>query len=331
METTVGEAIEAIAQALRGAGVPEEVAERTAWLVVVAEVQGRRSHGLLRVPHYLERLRRGGANPSARLVVVSDTGPSVALDGEDGLGHHQLWEAATLATARAADHGLAAVSVGNSGHCGALGLYTCPAVEAGCVALVFSNGPAVMPPHGGSQPVVSTSPIAAGFPTAPPAVIDLATSVVARGRIAEAAGRNAPLEEGWAFDSAGTPTTDPVLALEGMLAPIGGAKGFALAFLVEALTGAMVGTSLAVDVADPLDDADAERAQRIGHLVVVLDPRCFDVEGGEGAERRMARLARLVEAAGGRVPGVARRWPSDIRHDERIVVDDALAAALFSS
>lgn len=331
METTVGESIQVIARALRCAGVPEDAAERTAWCVVVAEAQGRRSHGLLRVPHYLERLRRGGTNPRARLVAVSDTGPSVALDGQGGLGHHQLWEAAVLATARAAEHGLAAVSVGNSGHCGALGLYVCPPVEAGCVALVFSNGPAVMPPHGGNRPVVSTSPIAAGFPTTPPAVVDLATSLVARGRIAEAAGRNARLEEGWAFDRSGMPTTDPAVALEGMLAPIGGAKGFALAFLVEALTGAMVGTNLSVDVADPLDDTDAGAAQRIGHLVVVLDPRRFDVDGGVGAERRMARLARLVDAAGGRVPGAGRRWPSDIGHDERLVVDDTLGLTLFSA
>ena len=331
METTVGEAIEATARALRRAGVPDDAAERTAWLVVVAEVQGRRSHGLLRVPHYLERLRRGGTNPTARVVTVSDTGPSVALDGQGGLGHPQLWEAATLATARAAKHGLAAVSVGNSGHCGAVGLYTCPPVEAGYVALVFSNGPAVMPPHGGNRPVVSTSPIAAGFPTAPPAVVDLATSVVARGRIAEAAGRNAPLEEGLAFDRSGRPTTDPALALEGMLAPIGGAKGFALAFLVEALTGAVVGTNLSVDVADPLNDADAGRVQRIGHLVIVLDPKRFDVDGGAGAGRRLARLAAIVHDAGGRVPGAARRWPSDIRPDERLVVDDALGAALISS
>lgn len=189
METTVGDAIEATARALRCTGVAEEAAERTAWLIVMAEVQGRRSHGLLRVPHYLDRLRRGGTNAAARLVTVADNGPSVALDGEGGLGHHQLWEASERATARAAQYGLAAVSVANSGHCGALGLYACPAVEAGFVALVFSNGPAVMPPHGGRRPVVSTSPIAAGFPTSPPAIVDLATSVVARGRIAEAAGQ----------------------------------------------------------------------------------------------------------------------------------------------
>lgn len=116
-----------------------------------------------------------------------------------------------------------------------------------------------------------------------------------------------------------------------MLAPIGGAKGFALAFLVEALTGGMVGTHLSVDVADPLDDGEAWRPQRIGHLVIVLDPRRFDPEGGHGAERRLERLVALVDAAGGRVPGASRRWPSAVEADEPLVVDDAVSAALLSA
>ncbi len=327
MKTTVGVTKELVSAVLQAAGMPRPRADRTAWALVVAEAQGRGSHGLLRVPYYLHRFEAGGADPRAELKVVSDTGPAVAYDGGNGLGHWQVWEAAALAAERAERYGIAAVSVGNSGHCGALGLYVTPLVDRGLFGLVFSNGPAVMPPWGGHAPVLSTSPLAMGMP-APrhAAVVDMATTSVARGKIAEAAAAGRQLADGWAFDAEGRPTTDPVAALSGMLAPMGGAKGFALAFLVEALSGALVGPSLAGDVADPLAPGAAGDPQRIGHLVLALDPGRFDVDG-RGAERR-SLLVQRIEAAGGRLPGAGRRPPGEIADGDPLVVADPLASKL---
>ena len=300
---------------LGAAGVEAAAAARTAQALVLADVWGVHSHGLLRLPFYLERLTAGGCNPAARLAPVSDTGPLVTFDGEDGLGHWQAWRAAEVARDRCANFGVAVVAVGRSSHCGALGVYTLPLVEAGLVGLVFSNGPAVMPPWGGSVPVVSTSPIAAGIPCAPhPAIVDLATSAVARGRIQAHAQRGEPLGEGWAFTASGEPTTDPEAALGGMLAPLGGPKGFALAFLVEALTGGLVGPALSTAVSDMFASADAARPQRIAHLVLALAPALLDVgEGGPaGGGTRLDRLAAQVSAAGGRVPGARRVLPGEM-------------------
>lgn len=327
MQTTIGKATELASSLLHGAGMPADHAARTAWALVVSDVWGRGSHGLLRLPFYLGRFDAGGAEPGAELRLVSDTGAAVVYDGGNGLGHWQLWEAANLATERAAQFGIAAVSVGNSGHCGALGLYVLPMVDAGLIGITFSNGPAVMPPWGGSAPVVSTSPMAAGIPTTPkPAIVDLATSSVARGKIAEAAAAGRSLPEGWAFDQGGQPTTDPTAALTGMLAPMGGAKGFALAFMVEALTGGMVGPNLAGDVADPLSAEGASHPQRIGHLVLALDPRRFDADGGW--ERRAGDLVARVTAAGGRLPGAGRRLPGELDDDDVLTVSDAVAGDL---
>lgn len=324
METTVGDARELAMRLLQQAGMPTEHAVRTAWALVVSEVWGRGSHGLLRLPFYLDRFEAGGADPRAELHLISDSGAVVVYDGGGGLGHWQLWEAATLATDRAGQFGVGAVSVGNSGHCGALGLYVLPMVDAGMIGLAFSNGPAVMPPWGGSAPVVSTSPLAAGIPTIPrPSIVDLATSSVARGKIAEAAAAGDTLPEGWALDQHGQPTTDPTAALSGMLAPIGGAKGFALAFMVEALTGAMVGPNLAGDVADPLSAAGAPHPQRIGHLVLALDARRFDVDGEQ--QTRFANLAARVTAAGGRLPGSGRKLPGEIDDDDTLTVSEKVA------
>lgn len=325
--TTVGDVREQVTALLVGSGVPETPARLTATALAVTESWGVTSHGLMRLPYYLARLQAGGVRADAELKSVSDSGPVVTYDGQGGLGHWQVWRAAELAADRCATYGLAAVAVGNSSHCGCLGVYTLPIVAAGQVALVFSNGPAVMPPWGGSEPVLSTSPLAAGIPCRPrPAIVDLATSAVARGRIAERARRGEQLPEGWALDVDGKPTVDPKAALAGMLAPLGGAKGFAIALLVEALTGGIVGPALSSDVADMFDSGAAAAPQRIAHLVLAVDPRRLDVDGD--GQRRLDELAERVVNAGGRVPGASRRHPEEIAPEEPLVVAAQTAAEL---
>jgi len=327
VQSTVGEARRLAEELLHAAGMPEGPAGRTAWALVLADVWGNSSHGLMRLPYYLRRFEAGGTDPAARMSVVSETVATAAYDGGNGLGHWQVWEAAERATAKAGEYGIAAVSVANSGHCGSLGLYTLPMVDAGIVGLVFSNGPAVMPPWGGDKPVLSTSPVAAGIPTGPyPAIVDLATSAVARGTIAERQSRGEPLEPGWAFDSHGESTVDPTVALSGMLAPMGGAKGYALAFLVEALTGGMVGPNLAVDVADPLSDASAGLPQGIAHLVIALDPSAFDGNGQSPA--RLSTLVQRIGDAGGRIPGSKRSPSASLDDDAPLTVPEKTAEAV---
>lgn len=312
---------------LSASGVPHDEAYLTATAIVLAEYWGLSSHGLMRLPFYLARLQAGGIRADARLAAVQDSGPLAAFDGQSGLGHWQLWRAAGIATERCARYGIAAVSVANSSHCGCLGVYALPIAEAGYLSMVFSNGPAVMPPWGGSTPLLSTSPIAAGIPSRPrPAIVDMATSAVARGRIAERAHRGEQLPEGWALDADGAPTVDPQAALAGMLAPLGGAKGYALALLVEALTGATVGPALSPDVSDMFDASADAVPQRISHLVVAIDPARLDADGR--GQERLEELARRVAAAGGRLPGVGRDRLEDIRPDEQLVVAAGTVVAL---
>ena len=231
-QLTVGIAVAKAAQLLQDAGVPADQAEVTARCIVASDRWGIGSHGLMRLPFYLSRLKAGGINPSAQLKTVTDLPSLVVFDGDDGLGHWQLQKAAEIASERALINGVAAVGVGRSNHCGALGIYVWPMINRGLVGIAFSTGPAVMPPWGGNKPLLSTSPIAAGIPTNPPTVVDLATSAVARGKIQAKAQAGAELEPGWAFTKDGAPTTDAKEALAGMLAPLGGVKGYAVAFLV---------------------------------------------------------------------------------------------------
>lgn len=317
MTLTVSRAQELAAELLAAAGMPSDRAASSARCIVMADVWGIASHGLLRLPYYLRRTLAGGYPPDAELATVEDTGPLVALDGGGGLGHWQLWRAAELVARRCERFGVAAVSVANSGHCGALGLYTVPGIEAGQLTLAFSNGPAVMPAWGAAGPLLSTSPLAAGIPARPrPAIVDMASSTVARGKIAAHAKNGTELPPGWALDRDGRPTVDPEEALRGLLAPLGGAKGFALALLVEALAGGLAGPHLSAEVSDMFAESDEARPQRIGHLLVALDAGRLD------ARDRLDRLARSVTDSGGRLPGARRPLPSEVDGSAALSVDE---------
>jgi (2R)-3-sulfolactate dehydrogenase (NADP+) len=308
----VGELTRLCSDLLRATGLPKERSNLTARLVLLADAWGETSHGVMRMPFYLDRLVAGGCRADAELVESVAAAAVVVLDGQAGIGHWQVWEAAQRATDRCLKTGICAVGVTNSSHCGALGAYLYPVVDAGLVGLVFSNGPAVMPPWGGTSAVLSTSPLAAGFPTMTrPIVADMALSAVARGKIAAAVNAGDAIPDGWAFSRAGTPTTDPREALRGMLAPFGGAKGYVLALIVEALTGGLLGTCLASDVTDMFDPSRNSHPQGISHLLVALDPRRFAGPGQNA--NRFDDLVTSILGGGGRLPGDGRIAPHELR------------------
>lgn len=328
MSLTLGEARDVATELLAAAGMPVGRARTTAEAITLADVWGIGSHGLMRLPYYLDRIAGGGFPHAAELTTVTDTGPMVVLDGGGGLGHWQLDQAAMTARDRARDYGLALVAVGNSGHCGALAAYLLPLVEAGLAGLVMSDGPPVMPAWGGGQPLLSTSPLAAGFPGSErPVLVDMALASVARGKLLAKAKAGQTLPDGWALDASGRPTTDPVAALSGMLAPLGGAKGFALALVVELLTGGLVGPALSADVTDIFDAGRNAETQRIAHLVLAIDPSRTDVGADPvAARRRIDDLAERISTSGGRVPGSARILRGELADALPLTLDPSVEA-----
>ena len=315
----VGPAVDQATSLLQAAGLSAARAATSARCIVASDRWGIGSHGLMRLPFYLARLQAGGINAAAELKPVTDM-PSLAIfDGEDGLGHWQLQAAAEIAAARAKVNGIAAVGVGRSSHCGALGIYTAPITAQGLVAIIFSTGPAVMPPWGGTKPVLSTSPLAAGIPTNPPTIIDLATSAVARGKIAAKAQAGEELEPGWAFTAEGAPTTDAKLALAGMLAPLGGAKGYALAVLVESLTGALIGPTLAKEIPDMFASSQDALPQEIAHFVIAINADALTVDGSHD---RLGEFSQAVTDSGGRMPGSNRVDPEHLNAEDEVNVAD---------
>lgn len=324
-QLTVGVAIERAQKLLEAAGVPSKEAATTARCIVASDRWGIGSHGLMRLPFYLSRLEAGGINPKAELKTVTDLPSLIVFDGDDGLGHWQLQSAAELATKRALVNGIAAVGVGRSNHCGALGIYVWPMINQGLVGIAFSTGPAVMPPWGGNKSLLSTSPIAAGIPTNPPTVVDLATSAVARGKIQAKAQAGAELEPGWAFTKDGAPTTDAKEALAGMLAPLGGVKGYAVAVLVESLTGMLIGPTLAKNIPDMFAADQNALPQQISHFIIAIDASKLSVDGSNS---RTADFANEVKAAGGRLPGSNRVNPEALNLNDEITITDQVFAQL---
>jgi (2R)-3-sulfolactate dehydrogenase (NADP+) len=316
---TVGTAVTKAQQLLQEAGVPAEQAAITARCIVASDRWGIGSHGLMRLPFYLSRLKAGGINPTAQLKTVTDLPSLVVFDGDDGLGHWQLQKAAEIASERALINGVAAVGVGRSNHCGALGIYVWPMINRGLVGIAFSTGPAVMPPWGGDKALLSTSPIAAGIPTNPPTVVDLATSAVARGKIQAKAQSGAELEPGWAFTKDGRPTTDAKEALAGMLAPLGGVKGYAVAVLVESLTGMLIGPTLAKNIPDMFSASQDASPQQISHFIIAIDAAKLSVDGNSG---RTKEFVSEVNAAGGRLPGSNRVNPEKLNLDDEVTITD---------
>ena len=267
---------DAFAKALLAAhGVPKRDAATVAACLVRADLRGVETHGLTRLPGYLERLRRGLINPKPDIAAERVTPVAASLDGKNGLGFVVGTRAMAEAIAMARASGIGIVSARRSTHFGMAASYVLQALEAGMVSLVFTNASRAMPPWGGREALLGTSPLAAGAPGGrlAPFVLDMSPAVAARGkiRIAEKRGEKIPL--GWALDSAGRPTTDPTAALAGVVLPIGGPKGSGLAMLMDIFGGVLSGAAYAGDVGDQYKAFD--RPQNVGHFFLAMRPDLF--------------------------------------------------------
>jgi LDH2 family malate/lactate/ureidoglycolate dehydrogenase len=189
--------------------------------------------------------------------------------------------------------GLGLVGVRNSTHFGMAASYLLQALERGFAALVFTNASRALPPWGGRQELFGTSPFGAVFPGDPPFLLDMAPTIVARGKIRKAAREGRPIPEGWALDEAGRPTTDAARAMTGVLLPIGGPKGAALSMMMDIFGGLFTGARFAGDVGNQYKDY--ERPQGVGHLFLAIKPDLFLSRDEIAA--RMDHLVATVRAS----------------------------------
>lgn len=256
-------------------------AETVARALVLADLRGVDSHGVLRVGVYVERLKRELINPAPKVRVLRETPGAALLDGDNGMGPVVATAAMRLALEKARATGTGAVAVRRGNHYGMAAAYPMMALEQDCLGLTLTNGPALVAPWGGTRRIFGTNPLAIAVPAGRerPVVLDMATTVVARGKIIKAAKEQQPIPAGWALDPAGRPTTDAAAALAGTPIPLGGYKGYGLMLVIEILSGVLAGAAVGPAVGELYDNP--RRPQDIGHLFAALrleafgDPEAF--------------------------------------------------------
>lgn len=287
------EAADAFTRRLLAAhGVPEKDAGIVAACLVRADLRGVDTHGLVRLPGYLDRLRRGLTNGRPTLVPQRITPVAASLDGQNALGFVVGTRAMEEAIAIAREFGVGIVAARHSTHFGMAASYVLQALDAGMVSLVFTNASPAMPPWGGREALFGTSPLAAGAPGGRlgPFLLDMSPAVAARGKIRRAQRRGEKIPIGYALDAAGRPTTDPAAALQGVVLPIGDYKGYGLSMLMDIFCGVIAGAACGGDVADMYKVYD--RPQDVGHFFFVMRPDLFVPM----ADYR-ARMDKVIERA----------------------------------
>jgi LDH2 family malate/lactate/ureidoglycolate dehydrogenase len=303
-----------IGEALGKAGLPPADAAKVAELMCEADLTGADAHGIFRLPQYVKRLRAGGVNPRPG-IRVERTAPATALvDGDNGMGHLVMAQAAATAIELAREAGIGWVGARRSNHAGAAGVYAAMPLAHDMVGIygvvASANHMAIW---GGVETLIGTNPVAFAIPAGEeaPIVLDVATSVVSYGTIKSHRLQGKPLPEGWMVNKKdGSPLTDPARSGEGLLLPIGGYKGSGLALVLGLLAGPLNGAAFGRDVFDfNFNDTDACNT---GHFIIALDVARFTPLDAFKAEMdRHLRDLRTSKPLPGfdtvRLPGQERR------------------------
>ena len=282
----------------------EANAEEVAKALVAAEADGLTGHGAARLPSYAAQAKSGKVQGHAVPDINEVGSAALWIDANEGFAYPAITVAIDGLAALAPGTGIAAAGIANSHHFGAAGYHVERMAERGLVGLAFGNSPQAIAPWGGGKGVFGTNPIAFAAPRreAPPLVIDMGLSKVARGNVMVAARAGEPIPEGWALDADGKPTTDAAAAMEGTMVAMGDAKGTALVMMVEILAVALTASNFGYE-ASSFFTAEGP-APRTGQFLMAIDPYGFSA--GAFADRLEDLIAAVREQDGTRLPGERR-------------------------
>jgi LDH2 family malate/lactate/ureidoglycolate dehydrogenase len=291
--------------------VPED-ASIVADGLVQSNLRGVDSHGVMRVGIYAKRLKMGLVNPRPEVKIVRESAATLLVDGDNGMGQVVGVRALELGLDKVKHSGGVYVGVRRSNHYGAGAHYVQRAVAQDVVAFAYSNAPPTMAPWGGVDPYVGTNPYAFGVPAGghPPIILDMATSIVARGKIILAAERGESIPAGWAIDKHGNQTTDAQEALQGSVLPFGGPKGYALSLMIDIMAGALTGAGFGPSVNSLYDNF--EEPQDVGAFFQLIDISQF-----ANPAAFKANIDRMIEEikSSRRAPGTEKIFlPGEIEY-----------------
>lgn len=256
--------------------------------LVYADLGGIHSHGVLRVPEYVQKLTIEGVNPRGRPRVVRDSGACLVVDGDNSMGQIGAHFAIERVIKQAKTTGIAAAGIRGSNHCGAMAYFAAQALDYDMIGLATTNALPTMAPWGGAERILGINPLAIAIPAGEeyPILYDAAFSGSSHGKIRVYQQKGLTLPEGWALDRQGRPTTDPALAIDGLLAPIGGFKGTGLAMIMGILSSMLSGASYGTELGNM---EDGPKPGQDGHFVAAIR-----VEAFEEIDRFKARVDKAI-------------------------------------
>ncbi len=313
------------------AGVRDDIAARVAESLVLSNLQGHDSHGIVRVNLYLNQIKEGHLHPAADPTPVEESPAVVILDAQRSFGQWSAFVLMQKVMEKADAQGVASGGLINSGHVGRLGEWVTLAADAGFIGLAFCNGggrPGTVAPFGGSERVLGTNPLAAGIPVEgrTPIVIDFATSTVAEGKVKIAFNKQVDLPPGSLLDKHGNPSVNPADLYDGgVMLPAAGHKGFGLGLLNDLLAGVLTGSGA------PLKEPGPTWAN--GVLFIVLKIEAFRaLSAFFGDANEYVDFVKSVRPAPGfsevMVPGEPEGRVAAERKESGIPVDDVTWEAL---
>jgi LDH2 family malate/lactate/ureidoglycolate dehydrogenase len=265
-----------VAKLLEAAGASPPNAQAAAAMLVEADLRGVGIQGVDYTYMLLDSLKRGIIDGKAEPKVVQETTATILIDGNGGLGQPAALHAVEAVVKKAREAGAAVVAIRNSTDIFMIGLYAELIAREGLAAFVTTSGPPLVHPHGGTERVLSTNPIAFAFPRAGhPFVFDMATTQIASSRVRQAAYHGGHVPPGSGIGPDGRPTTEAAAIRKGALSPLGGHKGFGLALAVALLCGPLTGSGVGPELAGWQHEGDT-RTQ--GHLMIAIDPAAFGDE-----------------------------------------------------
>jgi len=323
-------------------GLPRADAAVVAEVLVWANLRGVDTHGVTRIPRYVELIERGEMNPRPTIRICAETPACVLIEADRAAGPVAMMRGVSEAVRKARDAGIGLALVRATTHTAALGYYTLEIAKAGMAGIALSGSWPNVVYHGSRASGVSTSPISIAVPGGEPVVLDMATSIVSMGKLTQAKKAGKPIPEGWALDAQGRPTTDPRTAQTPL--PMGGAKGSGLSFMVECLASLIAGNAL---LAESLEGTALGARHRQNGFIIAIDLAQFgDPASFRGEVDRLVKDLKALPLADGTdeilMPGErgartlkARRrdgipLPPAVR-DELFALAERLGVAMFSS
>ncbi|MDM0049696.1 Ldh family oxidoreductase [Variovorax sp. J22R115] len=309
-------------------GVPEGAASLTARILLRTSLRGIDTHGVARLPAYVDKLAAGEVNARATPRLEQRHG-LLHVDGDGGLGQVVATFAMDEAMRAARTSALVGCGIQSTGHLAALGGFVLSAAERGFFAILCQRTPPVMAMPGANGPVIGNNPMAFAMPVVgrPPLVFDMAHSVVARGHVTQALreGKDS-IPEDWAVGPDGRPTTDPALALQGAMRPIAGHKGLGLAMLVECLAGSLNGVVPGKQAAS--GDARGSAAGVSAFALVINPALAVGQDAFDGSVSAWMQTYLEASGPGARSPGQRQAECEHRRRQEGIPLPAGLLAEL---